>query len=114
MSILPQINAQLTEVTGAPRLRSSYSTPTGDPTSKWAGRVGVFLSANRTLSSDSSGRDDVTQRTVWLPKVTELEIGDVLEVSYGGADYSWTVAGVTEIGAGVELYPYYQATVEVS
>lgn len=121
--VLGQTNATLLEVLQAAPLGDSFlsdSFGSGEeapaPETKWQGQAGIWFAPPRTTrESSTDGRDVVTQRSLHMPIVCELGVGDQLVVLQDGAEETFLVSGVTEIGKGLELGAgqYLQVQIEV-
>jgi hypothetical protein len=122
--VLSQANATLTKVSAAPVLSDSFTdsfSGSGDGpeelVSKWEGQRGAWVTAiNERLESSSDGRDELEEKRLICPTVCQIEIGDIVEVTYQGEEQIWKVAGVSLHGQGVELGAgqSYELQIEVS
>lgn len=121
--VLGQTNATLLEVLQAAPLSDSFASDSfgsgeeeAELESKWAGQVGVWFAPPRTTKESSTdGRDVVVDRRMHMPIVCPVGVGDQLVVLQDGTEATYQVAGVIEIGKGLELGAgqYLQVQIEV-
>lgn len=121
--VLGQTNATLLEVIAAAPLGDSFisdSFGSGESApeleSKWEGHAGIWMAPLRiTKESSTNGRDVVSDRSLHMPIVCPVGVGDQLRINQDGEEATYQVSGITEIGKGLELGAgqYLQIQIEV-
>lgn len=118
MSALPQTNAYLTKVEGAPVLADSFvDYGSGDGpeagATKWSGMIGCYLAPTSTRrESGTDGRDVVSQKSLYIPGICLPEIGDLCSVLVRDVEIVLKVVEIKLHGLGVEPSPYYELSIE--
>lgn len=123
--VLPQTNATLLEVLGAPLLSDSFASGSSgsgsgegpELESIWNGSAGIYIPpATLRLESTTDGRDELAERSVYAPTVANFQIGDQIRFTYEGQERIWKISGVIKHGIGVELgaSQHYELAIEVS
>lgn len=123
--VLPQTNATLLEVLGAPLLSDSFAAGPGgsgsgegeELVSLWSGSIGIYVPQSTIrLESSTDGRDEVADRSVYVPVVANFAIGDRIRFLYEGQEKTWKISGVIKHGVGVEVgaSQHYELAIEVS